>query len=135
VGRASSSSTGRGEPASQGNKGWGLAQTSSHHHETGCHTLRDVRSLGGWARFAGNVTEAAAPDFVPFEVWAFLPPASGDFPNPQLSFLGLVHHYRTRLSVSIMAETAPPPLLRLQNQSALDRITMHVAQLLHPFVF
>jgi hypothetical protein len=29
----------------------------------------------------------AAPDFVRFEVWAFLLPASGNFPNPQLGFL------------------------------------------------
>jgi len=60
-----------------------------------------------------------------FEAWAFLPPRSGDFPNPQLGLLGLIDHYWT----------SPPQVqLRLQNQSALQRIAIHGVQLLHPAV-
>ena len=34
---------------------------------------------------------------------------------------------------NIVAETAPQPILRPLNQSALHRIAVHVAELLHPF--
>lgn len=76
----------------------------------------------------------AAPRFVGFEAWASLLPASGDFSDPQLRFLRFVHHDWTGIVVSILAGAAPGPILRLQNQAPLQRITVHVAQLLDSFV-
>jgi hypothetical protein len=57
---------------------------------------------------------------------------SGDFPDVKLGFPLLVHHYGPWFSAGIVAIAAPRPLSGFQHQSALHRIAMHVAQLLHP---
>ena len=82
---------------------------------------------GGWPRLVSTITKLAAPDFVIFEVWAFLLPASGDFSDPQLGFLGFMDHNRSRFGISTMPRTAPEPLFRLQYQSTFHGIAMHVA--------
>src|SRR5207245_8425334 len=53
--------------------------------------------------------------------------------HPQLRRPLLVDQHWARFVVSIIAETAPPPLLRLTYQPALNRVPMHVAQLFNAF--
>jgi hypothetical protein len=59
---------------------------------------------------------------------------SGDFPHVKFGFLCLVHQNGTALPVLVMAEAAPSPLLRFENEAALYWILMHVAKLLRTFV-
>src|SRR5947207_13103387 len=55
--------------------------------------------------------------------------------DPQLRGALFIHESCPGFAVSIIPKTAPCPLLRLERQSALDRIAMHVAQLLHTLAF
>src|SRR5438067_530656 len=43
--------------------------------------------------------------------------------------------HRSALVISVVAETPPGPLFRLQHQSTFHRIAMHIVQLLFSLVF
>jgi len=60
---------------------------------------------------------------------------SRDFLHPKLCNPLFVHHHRPRFSVSIVAKTAPRPLLRFKHQTAFHRILVRVAQFLEPLIF
>jgi hypothetical protein len=55
--------------------------------------------------------------------------------NPQLQDAMVIDADGPWFAILIKSETAPKPLLRLGNQSALDRISMHVAQLFDALAF
>ena len=57
--------------------------------------------------------------------------ASRDFPHSEFSLLGLVHQHWTALVKSVVAETAPRPLFRFEDQSAFYRIAVHIPQFFH----
>lgn len=52
-------------------------------------------------------------------------------PEPSFSIWSVIDVDRSRFSVGVEAEAAPPPLVWLGHESSFDRITMHIAQLFY----
>jgi hypothetical protein len=99
----------------------------------GCNTCHYTSvayrpAWGGWPT-SQSTPDLWVPPGLAFETWectAVIPPRSG----PE----GLNLH-GADFSCGVVPEARPSPILRLLNQSALDRIAMHVVQLLHPLLF
>jgi len=53
----------------------------------------------------------------------------------KLGFLLLIHQHWSPLSVGIVAEAAPCPLLRFEHQAAYNGIAVHVTQFFDPLFF
>src|SRR5258708_38979709 len=60
---------------------------------------------------------------------------SGYVPHVKLGFLRLIHQHWSPLSVGIVAEAAPCPLLRFEHQAAYNGNAVHVTQFFDPLFF
>jgi len=53
----------------------------------------------------------------------------------QSGFSWFIYHHKSGLTEGVIAIAAPSPFLRFEHQAALNRVVVHVAQLLDPLVF
>ena len=95
--------------------------------------------MAGWPIFQdfdllNIIMNEAAPFVAIFDEWGFMLIVSADLPYTKLCCLRLVHQNRAALAVLVVSKTTPSPLLRLEHQSTLHRILMHIAKFLRTLV-